>query len=222
MTQLKKRILTATILIPTFLFLLFYLSSIQFLIFTGLITLVGAWEWTNLLGIEKLIWRYIYLVLILYIMVSMLFIYTSIVFWASLINWSLAIILISRYPTENTMSDRVFWRGVTGIFVLIPCWMAINFLHHQANGIYILLSLFILIWGADTSAYFVGKKWGVIKLAPAVSPGKTWVGCGGAIVFAFLWTVLIIFIEPTLQRKGLSILVLAVITVIFSLVGDLF
>ena len=220
--QFKKRILTATIWIPLFLFLLFYLSSIQFLIFTAFITLIGAWEWTRLSGISNLFWRYAYLALMGYVLFSMLFVFAPIVFFLAFVVWLFAIILILRYPTSSLLSKNLVWRGSMGIVVLVPCWVAINFIRNQPQGVYLLLALFLLIWGADSAAYFVGKKWGKTKLAPHISPGKTREGCIGALIFSLCFALLIFYFEPSLRQKWLGVILLTFITVIFSIVGDLF
>src|SRR5437899_12009075 len=78
-------------------------------------------------------------------------------------------------------------RGLMCFMTLIPCWLAINIVRNVPdNGIYILLYLFVLIWGADSGAYFSGKWWGKTKLAPEVSPGKTWQGLWGALAVALI------------------------------------
>lgn len=220
--QLKKRILTAIILIPIFIFLLFYLSPTYFLFFTVLPALLGAWEWSRLMGIEKIVWRYVYIILIAYLLFSMVFVFAPIVFFIAFLCWLWAMVLIIRYPNKSEWSDSIIWRGIVGIFVLIPCWVAINFIRNQPHGVYILLFLFVLIWGADSAAYFTGKKWGKTKLAPKVSPGKTWEGCGGALFFSFCWAWVVFLVEPSLWQKGYSVILLAFTTVVFSIVGDLF
>src|SRR3990167_7571883 len=202
--QFKKRILTATIWIPLFLFLLFYLSSIQFLIFTAFITLIGAWEWTRLSGISNLFWRYAYLALMGYVLFSMLFVFAPIVFFLAFVVWLFAIILILRYPTSSLLSKNLVWRGSMGIVVLVPCWVAINFIRNQPQGVYLLLAFFLLIWGADSAAYFVGKKWGKTKLAPHISPGKKREGCIGALIFSLCFALLIFYFVGDLFESMLK------------------
>ena len=205
------------------LFLLIYTSSRVFLIATAGITLIGAWEWSRLMGIKHLLWRYVYVALIAYILFSMLFVYAPYVFFLALLAWILASVLVIRYPIASTWwSKRPFWRGLMGCLVLIPCWMALNFIRNQPAGITSLFALFILIWGADTAAYFVGRTWGKTKLAPTVSPGKSWEGLAGALVFALLWAVIILSFNPIVWSQAFSLSLLAVITVLFSVLGDLF
>jgi phosphatidate cytidylyltransferase len=109
-----------------------------------------------------------------------------------------------------------------GIMTLVPCFLALNFLRGLPHGLEVLCILFILIWAADISAYFAGKKFGKHKLLVEVSPGKTIEGLIGALVTtAVLMGILIYFLQLPLSQ-GLSLLLLGWVTVIFSVLGDLF
>ena len=116
----------------------------------------------------------------------------------------------------------VLVRGIMGILVLMPCWLALNFIRVLPSGEMILLALFVLIWGADTGAYFAGKKWGKHKIIPQVSPGKSWEGLAGAL----LTTVLLVFCLLTALKFPPAdiwvLLLLSLVTVLFSVLGDLF
>jgi phosphatidate cytidylyltransferase len=70
-----------------------------------------------------------------------------------------------------------FALGAAGLVVLFPMWLALGQLQRHAL---LLLLLLGVIWIADTAAYFFGKTFGRRKLAPTISPGKTWEGVGGA------------------------------------------
>jgi phosphatidate cytidylyltransferase len=98
----------------------------------------------------------------------------------------------------------------------------VNYLRNSPHGIAILLVLFALIWGADSGAYFVGKKWGKHKLLPQVSPGKTWEGLSGALGVTVIITFFSLFIFKVPYIRWPVALCLALITVLFSIVGDLF
>jgi len=76
----------------------------------------------------------------------------------------------------------------------------------------------VLVWAADVGAYFVGKRFGVRKLAPAVSPGKTWAGVGGGVVLALL----VAAVGANLfELPVISFLVLCLYAALISVVGDL-
>ena len=93
---------------------------------------------------------------------------------------------------------------------------------------YILLFLFLIIWSADTAAYFVGKKYGKHSLAHNVSPGKTWEGVAGGLIAAILTSFLTLYLFKKFsgvnlfEASQLKIILLSSITVIYSVIGDLF
>jgi len=220
---LIQRILTAIILIPLTLAALFYSSPQVFCIITGLISLAAAWEWTNLMEIKKTWGRIFYLIIAAIIFLWILFIPVSKVLIVSFVWWLFATLLIVLYPRGSSWWGKSkIVRGIMGLMVLVPCWVAINYIRNEKDGMYALLFLFVLIWGADTAAYFVGKKWGTVKLAPSVSPGKSWQGLCGALIFSMI----IVLVTVKLCHLPLAIwpwaFALSLITVMFSIVGDLF
>lgn len=221
--MLKQRVITALILIPLVIALIYYLPPPAFCILTGLITLAAAWEWTNLMEVTHLGGRFLYIVIMGWILFGMLFVPTGFVFLVSFALWLVATVMVAFYPRGSAWwAKSLVWRGVMGVFVLVPCWAALNYIRNQENGFYALLFLFVLIWGADIGAYFVGRKWGKHKLAPTVSPGKSVEGffaaLGSAIIIALLaaW-----FTSISIQIWPWCVLI-ALVTVAFSVIGDLF
>lgn len=223
--MLRQRIITALILIPITLAILFYLPPMPFAMLMSFVTLGAAWEWTNLMGLKKVSRRWLYLALVAAIFIVALFkLPVLLLFVSTFIWWLFATILIILYPRGSKWwSSSVLIRGLMGLFVLIPCWAAIIYIRIQQNdGIYALLFLFVLIWGADSAAYFVGKKWGKHKLAPHVSPGKSVEGMCGAIIFSLLIAVAVFWLCKIPLRIWPWGVALALVTVLFSIMGDLF
>lgn len=114
--------------------------------------------------------------------------------------------------------------------VLVPAaWCALLLV--LAAGVTTLLSLLVIVWLADTAAYFSGRAFGKTKLAPRISPGKTWAGVWGAVIIVTIaalvaWQLapgLPLYSTVLLQRWGVivTVLVLAVLVAV-SIVGDLF
>jgi len=115
--------------------------------------------------------------------------------------------------------------------VLLPSWYAlvllkdldkISFFNIHLTGSELVLIMMVMIWTADTGAYFSGKKWGRTKLIPNVSPGKTRQGAYGAILSNCLISIIFVF---TLNQDILSCFYMAcfaAIIVMISIVGDLF
>jgi phosphatidate cytidylyltransferase len=108
-----------------------------------------------------------------------------------------------------------------GVMLLVPMWVALINLHSDYGGEYFLL-LMLLIWGADSGAYFVGRVFGKHKLAPKVSPGKSVEGVIGGVIFAVV--IMLIF----LQYQNIAIdnyfgyLLLAIVVTSISVLGDLY
>lgn len=221
--MLIYRIITAAILIPLTLLVLFYLTPLAFLIMTSLVLLGGAWEWAGLMGLTGKSTRFFYVLMVLLLMGWSLFIPTKIIFVGAFGFWIIATALVMSYPIMSGFwGHGVMMRGLMGFFVLLPCWVAINLIRHQENGSMAVLFLFILIWGADSAAYFVGRKWGKTKLAPLVSPGKSREGVAGALVFTMLAALLVLWLSGMPTATWPWAMGLSVVTVIFSIVGDLF
>lgn len=109
-----------------------------------------------------------------------------------------------------------------GPIVLTPLWTALVALHGNGeDGPSSVLFLMILIWVADSGAYFAGRQWGRNKLAPVISPGKTWEGVYGAVFGALICGLLLAWYRSDIE--GFHWLVpVCVITVLMSVVGDLF
>lgn len=111
---------------------------------------------------------------------------------------------------------------ITGLLVLIPAWTGLVWIHQLDRGPYLVLSLLILIWIADSSAYFAGRRWGRHKLAPAVSPGKTREGAYGALAGGLCWGVTLAFWYAPTGGLGIGLVLLCLVTVLASIIGDLY
>ncbi|SEK41382.1 phosphatidate cytidylyltransferase [Nitrosovibrio tenuis] len=225
--MLRARVLTAIVVLCLFLTALFYLPAIFWMILLLALTVTGSWEWSRLAQFS-VSHSIIYLLLTTILAGELLFVLSRAVvadpyttsflsfYVASLIFWSLIVpyLLKSRYPIRNP-----FLLALTGWLVLLPTSFALYQL--RAIDPLLLLGFMAAIWISDTAAYFAGRAWGKHKLAPAISPGKTWEGVAGALVavtiYALIWSHIageaahIKFLMPLL-------LVLA----IMGILGDLF
>lgn len=186
--MLKQRVITASILAAVFIFVLF-VTPVQF--FTLLITAVvalAAWEWANLCSLEKASQRIAYAVLVVALGAVLgygIFAATAVpldkVLLVSGIWWAVALLWVQGYPASAVLWQSVFVRAVMGIIVLLPTLMALYALRSMANGELVVLALVLLVAAADIGAYFSGRAFGRHKLAPKVSPGKTWEGVVGGL-----------------------------------------
>lgn len=221
--MLKQRLITAIILIPIFVILVLMLPPLAFSILTALFVLIGAWEWSAFMGIKKFPHSLIYPALMIFVMGLSLYFPVTLIMYVAFAWWLLSILLMVIYPkASNFWGKGILIRALMGVLVLIPCWLAVNFIRNSNGGPYALLFLFILIWGADSAAYFVGKKWGKHKLSPKLSPGKSWEGFAGALIMGIVIAMLVLIIFKPPYAIWIGVIFLALITVIFSVVGDLF
>ena len=107
-------------------------------------------------------------------------------------------------------------RWLCGIFILIPLFVALASLY-TAGPLYLLFALFV-VWGADVGAYFAGRRLGRVKLAPQISPGKTWEGVfGGLAVVAIVATVF----ASSLGLAPAVLIPFSMAAAALSVVGDL-
>jgi phosphatidate cytidylyltransferase len=226
--MLKQRLITALILIPIFVLLIFFLPQKYFLVLTLGLVFMGAWEWSRLLGVKPFLLRLCYPVLMMGLIPLFLFLNVQITLLIALVWWSMAFVLVIMYPNGSQLWGKsIFWRGLMGFFVLIPAFRALNFLRDTDifginHGPYVLLYLFVIIWGADSGAYFAGKKFGKRKLAPQVSPGKTYEGMIGALLTTLILSpgLCLLYVKP--YPEMYMVITLVIVTVLFSILGDLF
>lgn len=235
--MLKTRIVTAAVLIPLTLAALFGLGPRAWGALTLALMLIAATEWANLAGYGR--------------PASLLFIGGTLGLGCALLfapgsgfaaqgGWP------ARVPLCACGAAAVFWffvapawlaagwrvesgalLALTGWLVLIAAWVAL--VQIQARSPRLLLSLMAVVWIADTAAYFTGRAWGRRKLAPKISPGKTWEGVYGALAATALYALVLVGLEPDIGAVWAASLPAVVIWVALmlglaavSIVGDLF
>jgi phosphatidate cytidylyltransferase len=112
-------------------------------------------------------------------------------------------------------------KGVVGFLVLVPTWAAMVYIRELEQGPWLIVYMFLIVWGADTGAYFAGKRFGKRKLMPQVSPAKSWAGIGGASVTVLLVTLSTQQYLNFSQNLSFGIYGLALVLLFVSVVGDL-
>ena len=226
--MLKQRLITAAILLPLVIISIFFLPWKAFQVSSGMIVLLAAWEWASMSGLDTLIKKQMYLLalVILMLVFGLWLQYLSSVVIAilifSIVVWSMAFLGIIRYSrSDKSILKGVMTRALFGFVVLIAFWLGLLLLRRADNGMVYLLLLMCLVWGADTSAYFAGRYWGKRKLAPEVSPNKTWEGLYGALCITSLIIGVFCFLDKQGIYYNLQLILLAFIAVLFSVLGDL-
>lgn len=219
----KLRLISALILIPVVALAILQMPKVYLALISGLVFIFAAWEWIQMTVIKKL-WIQIFLLTTLVIVAWSMLANGFNLHWLyglSLVWWLLAFVGVCYFPRGSMLWQFMFVQPLVGLLMFVPAWVAFNSLQIMGieGRIWVLLGC-VLIWSADIGAYATGKLWGKRKLIPAVSPGKTWAGLYGA--FASGCIVALVFyygVGPLLSLP--KVLVLALITVVFAVIGDL-
>ncbi|HIG41626.1 MAG: phosphatidate cytidylyltransferase [bacterium] len=221
--MLKQRIVTALILIPIAIGGVFFLPTQAFTVFIGAVLTIAAWEWANFAGFEGSN-RYLYALFIALLMGASSFVSAELLLIPGVIWWLVAFVLVVNYPQMSNWWSSKAAISLMGVFCLVPGHVAMVTLKQTTDSSFLILLLFFLIWGADIGAYFSGKAFGSKKLAPKVSPGKSWEGFCGGLLFATLIAVAMLMWlgRPDLQSiGGVIFLVGCVVIIMVSVLGDL-
>lgn len=218
--------------------ILFLLPPVAFAVTTLLVCMLAAWEWGQLSGFttrSQRVWLSVLCGLLLTLMLFVLPEYHHSVqlpmvagfLWLSLLWWLLALVLVLLYPRSAGFwhNSRV-WRLLFGVLTIVPFFLSMVVLRNwryetsHYNGATWLLYIMFLVWGADSGAYLFGRLFGKHKLAPKVSPGKTWQGLIGGLftsaVIAWLFGKWV-----KLDVSPLILLICSVAAALASVLGDL-
>lgn len=246
--MLLQRIITASILAPLVIFIIFGLQPEWFSLIWGVIILFAAWEWTNLAGMQRLWVKLLYLLGLLGIMVFIhlwtdflellaeIFNYpeirkkSGVIEWTALppvLFWVTVMMVLHRAADSMLELDlKVKYKALIGWLVLGAGWMFLSRLR-TLYGTELTMYFLLLIWAADITAYFVGKKYGKTKFSPTISPGKTVAGVYGAMASSFLCVLgLAIYFKVAYSELPwlvlMQFIVLSALTVQLSIYGDLY
>jgi phosphatidate cytidylyltransferase len=240
-----KRLITAAILLPLVVFGVIKLPTTPFIMVSATLFILASWEFSRLAGWESLIMRLLYVAGI--IAIESIVLYPLVAGWLtlllyqlSLIFWPLILILVLTYPkTAQYWGQSIILRSLMGYLALTPCFFILVKFGTDQFPREMLLFCLILIWGADSGAYFVGRGWGKTSLIPTVSPGKTVAGLMGALLtgllIVFMVFVLSEWIYTCTQGKCqlpfinfgaayeslLTLMTLTLWTILASVLGDL-
>jgi phosphatidate cytidylyltransferase len=220
MNKLMQRIVTAIVLLAVLLTVFFVLPRPAALGVLGSFIIVAAWEWSGFLALDTFFRRAVYVVLIVALMALSIWIFPQRMsvlplLLVGLLWWFCAFVLVLRYPIVIGRDLG----AICGVLVIIPAWAAlVTLLEAGDDGPKYVLLVLSIVWAADIGAYFFGRRFGRTKLAPSLSPGKTWEGvigglfmaAGAALVGAWWLELSVVFLLP-----------MALSVAAISVVGDL-
>ncbi|MDO8960883.1 MAG: phosphatidate cytidylyltransferase [Methylophilus sp.] len=198
--MLRTRILTALALLAGFIPALFYLNDLSWSCLMLAFSLLALYEWTNLIGLSKKP-AYAYLltsfIVAMYIIWQMtlnfhLFFYHALTLFAvATLFW---MVCVPIWLAKGWVSKNVLINMAIGWLLLGSLWLAL--VSAKRIDPWLLLIIISTIWIADSAAYFAGKQFGRHKLAPNISPGKTWEGVIGALIAVSLFACILLKFTP--------------------------
>lgn len=211
--------ITALVLLAGFLCVLFLLPKSAVAMTFGLVAALMGWEWAALARLGR-IGRGLFVVAVI---ASCLAAYANAVATYPLFWWVSAAFWIFLAPVLLWRKWRISGNSIAGWMVgwilIVPTWAALVAIHSIEP--WLLFAAMGLVWIADIAAYFAGRAWGRHKLAPAISPGKTWEGVAGALAGVLLYGLAATHIAAYSPPAWPAWLLLLVALTVVSVMGDL-
>ncbi|MBT8086653.1 MAG: phosphatidate cytidylyltransferase [Gammaproteobacteria bacterium] len=213
--MLRTRVITSVVSLLIIGVVVFVLPRQLAELVIGLVILAGAWEWCGLIELKSSASRIVYVALIAalcavpYVVApetAEATLKIAVVWWFAAFLWAFF------YPTP--IPPIVRW--ICGALLLVPLYVALVMLFRLGPA-YLLFAL-LIVWAADAGAYFVGKRFGRVKLAPRISPGKTWEGAIGGLTVVVLLALITAYWS---DLRAAVLLPFCLAVAALSIVGDL-
>lgn len=236
---LKQRIVTAILLMVGLVAITTLFSSFLFALFISTVVLLAAWEWCGLTGLIKNVPRLSYLMIVGVMLAGLLLaldirpgtlaldqLRVSVILGLGVLFWAISPTLLRYYPDNKSKWNGKLKIASMGLFALVPVWLAFIQLKYLMPSGFLVIALILLVAAVDVGAYFAGTKFGRTKLAPALSPSKSWEGVWGGLTLCLLVGVVMSwashrYIEDLKLWQFAALITLALLTTFFSVVGDL-
>ena len=237
--MLKQRIITAIILALIFITATVFLSSFSYSLFVTIVVLAASWEWCAFIGLAKQVAKVSYLATLGSMIIALYFFLgivpeslvinsyrAGIILGLGILFWVLTFFMLKDYPSNSDRWNNKSKIALMGLMALIPTWVGVVQIKYLNPQGFLLLGMVVMVAAADIGAYFVGKRIGKNRLAPSLSPNKTWEGVLGGFAACLLVGILLIWLLHsyliTLSNVQILILVLlSLVVTLFDVIGDL-
>jgi phosphatidate cytidylyltransferase len=227
--MLKTRVLTAAVLAPLAYLLVFVADQHLFsIIFAGLLV-IGSWEFRRLGAMDKGFFGWLMILVQagifywLYQNTEGMLLHAPALLTAACLVWLIMFVrLIIFRPGLTPDFQYKIVTFFSSIASLTFGWMALLSLRSEPEGSWWILVLLLIIWSADSGAYFVGRAFGKRKLAPSISPSKTMEGFLGGIITAIVVGLAAVHYIPAIDASPQTLVPIILITALVSVGGDLF
>lgn len=226
----RQRVTTALLLAPLPIIAVLFLPTPWLAALVAAVLLAGLWEWTSFAGVEDTLPRLMFLTANALLMAALVWGGGPSLFTLKLVSvigvvwWALVLVWLSRpqFGAGDGQAARSL-KLLAGSLCVVPAWCALGWLHsEQPLGARWTLFALALVWAADSGAYFTGSRFGRRKLAPGISPGKTWEGVFGGLATSLLLAVAVLPLLGLSWQALPALALLTVITAAISIAGDLF
>ncbi len=229
--MLKQRVITALLL----LFIVgggaLFMPAMPFVMMAAAIILLASWEWADLSGLTGPAKKLAY-VAAMAVLLALLGYYGGIfgvwdvtltrrILGVACVWWAVALLWVQSYPASARLWGSPLMRAAMGFLILAPAWLGVAYLREVGYGIWLIIYLVAVVAVADIGAYFVGRAFGKRKLAPRVSPGKSWAGFLGGLASALLLAVIIGSLQLWATMPTLTLVAISVLAALASVLGDL-
>jgi phosphatidate cytidylyltransferase len=224
---LKTRLASAAIMVPLVVGGVLYLPTAGVALALALVMSIGLWEWGAMIPLASMAARIAYPAGVAALMalawaapldrVLVPLLLLAVLWWLTALYW----LVQPGFGAQSTRTVHVL-KGCAGVLVMLPCWASLVALHEREDhGPVICLALLVMVWLADSGAYFAGKRWGRSRLAPVISPGKTWEGVLGGLATSAIAVILAGYWYSRSLEWTFTLVPVALLAVMFSIAGDL-
>lgn len=226
--MLKTRIITGIILLVLFAADLFLASFQVFALVLGFVVAASAWEWSRLCKVQNQHMQTAFAAFLGLLTIMVLYIPYSeaLTHWILLIGvvyWIIVPISFYMLPKLQVFDQMQTGLLLQGVVVMLIAALAIQYLRSYAPQAspQLLLYAMSIVWVMDIGAYFSGKRFGKTKLAPLISPGKTWEGVFGGLLATSLVALVVLFSAQFAQGNQVKLIIATLLAASVSVYGDL-
>ncbi len=228
--MLKQRLITAAVLVPLIMLVIFKAPTEGLAIFLALIVLAAAWEWGRMLELVVTPRALFVAIIGIAMLIGFFVILPKAQLFTPMMGFATLLWLVLIVAVVSAQRSGMLKKGLSrqqylplGFLLFLLAWLSAVYLHQvEDNGPALLFYVMVLVAIVDAGAYFAGRQWGKHKLANHISPGKTWQGFYGAVLVGVLVALIGAWYFDYSATQFVIFVLISMIVIIFSVFGDLF